>query len=140
MIETHGRQKGLDGRGGLPQLYEAAAALLVEPAETRMMPLERRERRERLGDSSELTLRYGHEEESLALRRLAGEQRLARGENLREAALPQQRAQHRHLGGYRWARIHARSKKGRTSQSAPSSVPHPAGPDRQPAVASANQK
>ena len=93
VVDVHRAQERLDGRLRLSQHHVAAAALLVQAAEARVVRLEGRKRGERVGDPPEEALGDRAEQQRIAVGGLGGEERLGRVQELREAVLAQQLAQ-----------------------------------------------
>jgi hypothetical protein len=86
----HRLKERLDRKGCLPLRHVAAATLLVQTAESWVVPLERREGLEGRSDLSEEPLRNGRRQERIALAGRLGEQRVSGRQSLGEALLPQQ--------------------------------------------------
>ena len=82
MVEVHRPKKGVDGPRRLPQHDETMSALLVQPAEVRMMPLQLLQGRQRIAHLSEKTSRDRRDQQHVALSRLARQRVSGRREGL----------------------------------------------------------
>jgi len=79
-------------------------ALLVKATKARMMPLEPVKRLECFVGSAKIALRYGREQQRLALLWIPGKQRITGGQCLEELSLSQERPDSRQLGSDRGCR------------------------------------
>ena len=59
VVDVHGVQKRIDGLRRLLQHHKTQSALLVEPAEARMMLLQSRQCSQGVGNTAEIALRDG---------------------------------------------------------------------------------
>ena len=92
MIEGDRCEKSLDRLRRLLHGGEAMPALLVQPAEARMMPLEVLELCQRGVDAAKASLGDGHEQQRIAMIGRCVEQPFTRRDCLRELLLPDERA------------------------------------------------
>jgi hypothetical protein len=90
VVDIDRRLKRLDRGRCLSHHGVAMSALLMEPTEARMMPLQIAERLHGVRDAAEIALGDGHEQQGIPLLRRASEQRLSGRERRREIPLPQQ--------------------------------------------------
>jgi hypothetical protein len=101
MVEVHRLEERLDSRLRLALLHEAAATLLIQAAEARVLRFQGRQGRKRGGDAAEEALGDGRAQERVAFSGRLREQRLRGRQRLGEAVFPEQLAQRAGIGGRR---------------------------------------